>query len=295
MEIKTIEAFLVLANQLNFTRSAELLYISQPAFSRQITKLEHEIGCQLFERDKKKVALTEYGASFLTYAQSIYAEYSKWNQQMQQIQQRKTGNLRIGFLKYLPHPFFPKAIRAFSEAYDYINLFYKECNMTDVITMVSNDDIDVGLTMWPEDHNDFEEIDYLELDAVRLCAALPGTHPLAESEQINLKDLKDEHFVLDMPKGYGSGLQHTLLLCKAHGFEPQHVTYASSVPSLLILVSCGVGVSVVAEPASHLSPEGVKFVPLDSGVKMDKLILLWRKNAVNPATLQFADICRNLF
>jgi len=293
MDMKTLEAFLVLADRLNFTKSAEQLYITQPAFSRQITKLEEELGCQLFERSKRKVELTPYGAAFQKYAQSIYDEYSKWNIKVRMMQSDKTGLLRIGFLKYMPHTLLPQIIREFRAAHPDIELSFKDCNMPDVADKVLDGSIDIGFTMLTHMHLSHEDIRFTEIGNVGLCVAIPDTHPLADRDSIAVAELKDDSFIIDMPKGVGSGLQHTIYLCMQNGFEPTISAYMSGVPAVLILVSCGVGVTILAETARQFAPPNVLLVPLE-GVPPDKLTFLSRKDTVNPAVAQFLKISNSM-
>jgi DNA-binding transcriptional LysR family regulator len=295
MDMKTLEAFLVLSEQLNFTKSAEQLYITQPAFSRQITKLEEELGCQLFERNKRKVELTSHGQEFQKHAQLIYAEYSRWNMKAKLLQKEKTGVLRLGFLKYAPHRIIPAAVRRFREIHSGIEIVYKECDMPEVQERILNDKIDIGITFAPRayTHNNSGAVDMLELDDIPLCVAVASDHALADRPSILLSDLAQENFILDMPKGIGSGLQHTIYLCTCSGFNPNITTYADGVPAMLVMVACGAGISIVADTAKTLAPEGVCIIPLEN-TQPDKLALLWRKDTQNPAVPDFVETCKTL-
>lgn len=71
MELKQLEYFLKVAEQLNFSRAAESLYISQPALSYQIAELERELGAELFVRDRRKVSLTPEGEALMLPAQEM--------------------------------------------------------------------------------------------------------------------------------------------------------------------------------------------------------------------------------
>lgn len=72
LEIRQIKYFLVLAQELNFSRAAERLFITQPPLTRQIQQLEEHLGVQLFVRNNKSVALTVAGKSFLEEAQKSW-------------------------------------------------------------------------------------------------------------------------------------------------------------------------------------------------------------------------------
>jgi DNA-binding transcriptional LysR family regulator len=289
-----LEAFLVLADNLNFTKSAEHLYISQPAFSRKITRLEDEFGCQLFARNKRTVELTEYGRAFYEYAQSIYASYTKWNLDLKQMKSKKTGRLRIGYLQDLPHRLFPRAVKKFRNEFDQIELTFTDCSMTDIINRLLSNEIDVGLSL-SGDFTEHEKITHTGLLSIPYCVALPEEHPLASQKTLKMEELKDESFIMNTLDGYGPGSRYVSNICAMAGFEPNVAAFTSFVPSMLILVKSGVGITIVAHTARQIAPEGVKLVLLDKKqAPPTTLGLLWKTSNNNPAIPAFVDTAKSL-
>jgi DNA-binding transcriptional LysR family regulator len=294
MDINMLEAFLVLADNLNFTKSAEHLYISQPAFSRKITRLEDEFGCQLFTRNKRTVELTEYGRAFYEYAQGIYASYTKWNLDLKQLKSKKTGRLRVGYLQDLPHRLFPKTIKKFQREYDQIDLSFTDCSMTDIINRLLSNDIDIGFSL-SGDYTEHEKISNTKLLTMPYCVALPDDHPLASRESLKVEELKDESFVMNSLDGYGPGSRYVLNICAMAGFEPNVAAFTSFVPSMLILVKSGVGITIVAHTARQVAPDGVKLVLLDSDQAPPTTLGLLRKASNgNPAIPAFIETAKSL-
>lgn len=294
MDINTLEAFLALADNLNFTKSAEHLYISQPAFSRKITRLEDEFGCKFFTRNKRTVELTEYGRAFYVYAQDIYAAYTKWTLDLKQLKSKKSGRLRVGYLQDLPHRLFPKSVRKFQQDYDHIELNFMDCSMTGLINRLIANEIDIGFSL-SGDYTEHEKLSHASLLAIPFCVAMPDDHPLADREMLHIKDLEHESFVMNNVDGYGPGSRHVLNLCSLAGFEPNIAAFTTLVPSMLILVKSGVGITIVAHTARHIAPEGVKFVQLDkSEVAPTELMLLWKSSNNNSAIPAFTETCKSL-
>jgi DNA-binding transcriptional LysR family regulator len=293
MDINTLEAFLSLADNLNFTKSAEHLYISQPAFSRKITRLEDEFECKLFTRNKRTVELTEYGRVFYEYAKDIYAAYSKWNMNLKQLKSKKSGRLRIGFLQDLPHNLFPDSVQKFQTDYDQIDLTFMDCSMTDIIDRLLCNEIDIGFSL-SEEAYDHEKISHRVLAHIPLCVAMPDNHRLADKVTVDLNDLRDEPFVMISMDNYGPGSRHIKSLCNFRGFEPNISAFTTFVPSLLILVKSGIGITIVAKTAEHVAPIGVKLTPLSNDVPPTKLVLLWKTSNSNPAIPEFIDTCFSL-
>ena len=77
VELSEIQGFVAVAEKGSFRAAAESLFISQPALSRRIEKLEAELGSRLVERTTRRVSLTESGRQFLTHAQAVLAEMEK--------------------------------------------------------------------------------------------------------------------------------------------------------------------------------------------------------------------------
>jgi DNA-binding transcriptional LysR family regulator len=284
----------VLADTLNFTKSAEHLYISQPAFSRKITRLEDEFGCQLFTRNKRTVELTEYGRVFYEHAQNIYADYTRWTLDLKQLKSKKSGRLRVGYLQDLPHRLFPKTIKKFSREFDQIELSYTDCSMTDIINRLLSNEIDIGFSL-SGDFTEHEKISHTPLLSIPYCVAMPEEHPLASRTSLNVEDLKDESFVMNSLDGYGPGSRYVINICAIAGFEPNVAALTSLVPSMLILVKSGVGITIVAHTARQIAPEGVKFVLLNSEQAPPTTLGLLRKTSNNnPAIPAFIDTAKSL-
>jgi DNA-binding transcriptional LysR family regulator len=95
---------------LNFTHAADRLHVSQPPFSKQIHDLEGELGIELFERQRKGVALTPAGKSFLIDTRSIIEDCEASIRKAQRISRGEIGELAIGYMSALTHEFFGKAL-----------------------------------------------------------------------------------------------------------------------------------------------------------------------------------------
>src|ERR1700757_2760966 len=98
MELRHIRSFLSLAQTLNFSRTAEIVHLSQPALSQQIQALENEIGVKLFDRDKRKTVLTAAGMAFQRDASSGLGILEQAVQSAQMAAKGKLGVVRLGFV-----------------------------------------------------------------------------------------------------------------------------------------------------------------------------------------------------
>ena len=95
MELNQLEYFVALAHIKNFTKAAKSLNVSQPALSRSIGRLEKDLNVKLFTRDSRKVALTQYGQTFLSYAERILLELETAHQDIMNMAEPDSGVVNI--------------------------------------------------------------------------------------------------------------------------------------------------------------------------------------------------------
>jgi DNA-binding transcriptional LysR family regulator len=110
MKLRHLEYFVAAAEELNFTHAANRLHVSQPPFSKQIHDLEGELGIELFERQRKGVALTPAGKSFLIDARQILEDRQSSIRKAQRISRGEGGEIAIGYISALTHDFLGRAL-----------------------------------------------------------------------------------------------------------------------------------------------------------------------------------------
>ena len=288
MEIKNLEAFLLLARSLNFTKSAEQMFLSQSAFSRQIIRLEEEIGCQLFKRTKRSVELTNYGKSFLVHAEIIVSEYNKSLINLNCSAFRK-GHLRLGLLNDLIDETFPKIIKDFTSSNPEVDVIYSDNSMSALVNNLLRDEIDCAYTL-SHDAKNVPGISAFTVWSRPLHIAISCNHPLAEKTSLKIKDLAGTPFVIPTPDTYNFGVLHANYLCRNAGFEPNVVAMFSNINSLLMLVSSNVGVAFTAQTAKNGAPKGVKFYPIEADeytpLETD-ISILWKTSNSNQSIKKF--------
>lgn len=290
MEIKNLEAFLLLARSLNFTKSAEQMFLSQSAFSRQIIRLEEEIGCQLFRRTKRSVELTNYGKRFLEHAEIIVSEYNKSLINLKD-SLNKNEHLRLGLLNDLIDETFPKIINHFVSAYPEVDVIYSDNSMSSLINNLLRDEIDCAYTL-SHDAKNVPGISSFTVWSKPVYIAMSCNHPLAGKSTLKIKDLAGTPFVIPTPDTYNLGVLHMTYLCKNAGFEPNVAAMVSNINSLLMLVSSNVGVAFTARTAQNNSPQNIKFVPIETDeytpLETD-ITVLWKSTNSNATIRKFLD------
>lgn len=259
MELRQLRYFTTLAEELNFTRAAERLHISQPPLSAQIAQLEEELGVKLFHRNSRRVELTEAGASFLRDVRIIQSRLKEATQRVRHIDAGLAGRLELGlsgshFLGPLP-----ELIGKLAASHPDIRVILNEMAPNDQLEALREHRIDLSISrqsieddvlysrrLWPDP----------------LVVALPPTHPLAGKARLRLEELAGERFVM-LRRETSTFAEHIFRACAAHGFSPNVEQTVGEVPAQLSLVVAGLGIALVPTSTSAYQPRALAFRPLD--------------------------------
>jgi DNA-binding transcriptional LysR family regulator len=290
MKFRHLEFFVAAAEELNFTHAADRLHVSQPPFSKQIHDLEGELGIDLFERQRKGVALTPAGKSFLIDARRILEDCEGSIRKAQRISRGEIGELAIGYISALTHDFLGKALEVWRLNSPEIVVDCIEMDSVAQEKALLEGRISVGILV-PSDRPVLELLQVRVLIKYPVRLALPKSHPYAEKSEIPLSLLKEEAFIglNRMYPNYGDWL---LKVCRRTGFKPRIVKEADGAASALAFVAAGFGVAVVSEPLQkipakdvifrELAPEDKAWVPVGA---------VWRPDALTaPVALRFIDV-----
>ncbi|MEG1556558.1 MAG: LysR family transcriptional regulator, partial [Bacteroidales bacterium] len=153
-----LRAFIAVAQQLNFTKAAKELFISQPAISKHIQELENIYGVQLFERNGSKITLTSAGEIFLKHAESITNSYKELQLEMNLWSGKFTGNLKVGASTTIAQHTLPPKIAQFIMAFPDIKLSVIMGNSEQIEQALREHTIDVGLVEGIHRKNEFKHV-----------------------------------------------------------------------------------------------------------------------------------------
>src|ERR1700747_796148 len=149
MELRQIRSFLSLAKTLNFSRTSEIVHLSQPAWTWQIQALENEIGVKLFERDRRKTVLTAAGAAFQREATRGFAPLEQGIQNPRLAGQGKLGVVRLGFVSTAGHGLIPKFINQYRPKNPLVEFSLRNILTADQGPMLEEGSLDLGFLRLP--------------------------------------------------------------------------------------------------------------------------------------------------
>jgi DNA-binding transcriptional LysR family regulator len=255
-EPRLLRAFVAVAEELHFGRAARRLHISQPPLSMQIRRLERQLEAQLFERDRRHVALTEAGTFLLERARHLLAEADRARLEVRRIAQGDAGVLAIGYTPTAVYELLPNVIPMFRRARPNVRLELVELRSSHQPDALRERRIEVGFACGPLGQADLHE---RVLARETLVAAVPSKHPLARHMRISLAALAAEPIVLvrrDVEPIWADA--SSAAIAKA-GHALRVVQETDTKLALLGLVAAGLGLSPVSSSMQHLGRRGVVF------------------------------------
>lgn len=191
VELRHLRSFLVLAEELNFTRAAARLHLAQQALSAQIRQLEEELGAVLFVRTTRKVELTASGRALLERAPEALRQVDSVLAGIRQ-DQGGIGALTLGLLATSPLEFTPKLLRAFAAERPRVQVTIRNIHFNDPSGGVRNGECDAALVWEPFLTHDLA---CEPLFSDQRVAVLAADHPLAAAESIPAAVLAQQPFV----------------------------------------------------------------------------------------------------
>lgn len=290
MELRDIEIFLVLAEELHFGRTAQRLHVSQARVSQAIKKQERRIGAELFTRTSRAVHLTEVGRQFRDDLQPVYAGLHESLERAQLAARGITAQLRVSMLPFNVvdlHPYW----KAFRARYPQWGLQLRQTTFHDVFGQLRNGDMDVLIAWLPVTEPDFTVGPSLCTDSRIL--AVTADHPFAGRDSVSLE------LFADFPHATADGLadyweESYLPFQTPRGRTIERVVAAETSDELIGLVGMGEIIhSFPGHVTRHWGMRNIRFLPVPDMGTMT-FALVWRTETENDLIRALADTVRDL-
>lgn len=290
MELRHVEYFVAVAEELSFTRAAERLSMAQSPISEQIRKLERELDATLFIRTTRSVQLTPAGLIFYDQATALLAAAKRAADSARLAGQGRLGRLALGFGGSATYELMPQLIRGYKQRYPDVVLEVRSEMLTPAqVDGLLDDSLSVGLLRPPVNAEGLV-VEVLREDP--LVALLPVSHPLASRVDLSLQDLRDEPFI-SYPSSPPSSVYLTVMNAfHQAGINPRIHQEVAETSSLVALVAAGLGVALAPAPARHLRIPGVAHRPLRKPAIMMPLALAYKVGPVSPLVRGFLETAR---
>jgi len=249
MELKQLEYFMAICEEMHFTKTADKLGIGQPTLSYQIRALEDELGIRLFDRLGKKIALTEAGKILLDHSHKIFNTIKSANNQLQELQKLNRGKLIIGALSGDLSHIASMALLEFHSMYPQIQLQFFV--LDDVVEKIKQNEFDLALTIMPKDD---DGLNMIPLYDEEFYLVVHAEHVLANRKIVELSDIEDIPLILNPRDHFFRKWFDTI--CGNQGIIIEPIIESTDTKSIVSLVKEGRGATILSRTLFHLEDNG---------------------------------------
>jgi DNA-binding transcriptional LysR family regulator len=287
VELRHLRYFVAVGEEQHYGRAAIRLRVAQPALSRQIQDLEQELGFKLFERLPRGVKLSAAGKLFLADARRVLQEISDAAVRAGRVASGRSGTLRVGFTENASwRGVVPDSFRRYREKQPDAELQLQPDASLAQLEAIRSGRLDAGFVNFMPESD--AELNQLLVARQHVELAVPKRHPLTRPKKLRLRDLTDAPFVWFPRRANPAFYDRMMRECYRGGLKsPRIVQEGVNEPTILSLVSTGMGVGWVLATARWRCPESVVILPVVDLNMPLTLTLAWRKDNASPLLANF--------
>lgn len=275
--------FCAVAECESISKAAELNYISQPAISKAITKMEENLGTVLFNRNHRGVTLTDEGKVFYDELKSAFDIIKAGEDKLRSINELGIGRLRLGASSVLCKAMLLPYLKGFINENPHIKITIECQSSSRIHKMLMDGVIDVGLMVKPDNMTELSFISLGEIEDIFTATpnyldnlALRNESDIFENANIMLLDSENV------------SRHHVDKFFKENNIEPKHILEVSNMDMLIEFTKIGMGVSCVVKQfvERELESGELKEIPLNSKINTREVGLAFVKTSRLNATMQ---------
>lgn len=287
IDIRRLQLFVAVAEELHFGRAAARIGMAQPPFSQQIRRLERDLGVELLFRTSRRVSLTPAGEELLCSAQDLIAQRDTIVGRVKRTARGDVGTLRIGFAASSAIGILPAIVKQLREKLPEVVLHLDDRDRDDIGTAIHRGTLDVAIVREPFE---FKNLVSSVLHSEPFVVVMPASHILADRKTVTPYELAGSPFIL-FPRAASPGLHDTIIgVCIAAGFSPVIVQEANAWLSVLGLVESGLGITIAPASSARICPPGVICIPILGTDDLGKLAIVHAEGPMQPLVSRFRDV-----
>lgn len=249
MEIKDMRAFYAIVEEGNISHAAQRLDIAQPALSRQMKRLETQLGVQLFERGSRRIRLTDAGRVLYSRVEHILGMVDGTVREITEIGSGVAGCIRLGTITTSGALLLPELIGEFHRRYPQVTYQIWEGEGTRILELLDNRVIEIGITRTQVDARAYESI---VLPNEPLVLIMNKAHDIgSDAQKVHVAELKDQPLII--PLRWQSMFTAN---CRKLGFEPKILCVSDSIVQDLLLAKMGMGMAILPISSKTLLTDG---------------------------------------
>ena len=287
--LRDLRYFVAVADELNFTRAAERLHLSQPALSKQIRGLETALRAPLFRRDRRQVELTAAGAALLAVARGLLQDWDEGVAVVADAAASEARVLRAGTLTSIGRALYPAITDHFAKRQPGWRVELRSFGWGDATGGLSDRLSDLAFLWLPVDAT---EVECEVLASERRFVAVSSRHPLAGRSEVSFAEIAGEPFAA-LPASAGALRDFWLAADQREGSAPHVAAEVNTADEVFEIVASGAAITLLAEGNAEIyARQGIVCIPV-SDLDPARLAIAWRRDDKRPAVRDFVRACRD--
>lgn len=288
MELRTLRAFVEVVRQGGFSAAAKALNATQPTISKAVKQIEDELGVSVLARIGHRSEITAAGEIVYRRAVAMLAMRDDLMAELNELRGLKRGVLRLGLPPIGSSILFAPLFAVYRSRYPDIDIRLIEQGSKRLEELLATGEVELAASLLPVS----DDLDWLEVRQEPLMALLPGGHPSATRESIDLVSLKASPFILFET---GFALNQVILdACGRHGFAPKVAARSAQIDFIIELVAAGLGVAFLPRLiAEQRTSAPIHRVLLNEPGTDWRMALAWRRGSfLSPAARAWLALAR---
>lgn len=285
----------MVAETLNFSRAADALFITQPALSRHIAKIEEKMGAKLFDRDTRNMELTEAGLIVYDKFVEILNAYECAKDQIAILSSGNHGIIKIHSPYYWTADYTEPILLQFSAMYPNYTTQIISCQPLTGMEQMLNKESDLCLSMDVNVEPDIN-IECFPFTYEKLSVIMRADHSLSQKNYMKLEELKDHTLILlDGKSGYGKYNDLILNLLERRKIYPQKIVYTQQIDTVGLDVKKTNGICIMPYGVRHMSRDYIRTIPLEDHDCALPMCFYYRMDNNNSAIPVFLQVVSKVF
>lgn len=280
MNIRNLKYLVSLVEHQHFGKAAEACFVSQPALSMQIQKLEEVLGIKLLERTNKSVLFTEDGLVIAERARNILNQVEEVREFAKLAKDPYSGKLKIGIFPTLAPYLLPLIIPTLSRKFPKLSFYLIEEQTALLTEKLKTGKLHAAFLALPITEKNFTTTPLFDEE---FLLAVPGSHSLAKLKTVKQNDLNSKTLLL-LEEGHCMREQ-ALALCQKSNANETHNFRATSLETLRHMVAAGVGMTLMPKLACNTT-KNISYVPFNMPKPVRSICLAWRETSVKHQLLE---------
>ena len=281
MNLQQLQYFKVISQTKNFTTASNILSITQPALSKAISKLEEELDVQLFEREGRNIKITKYGEVFLKYTESALNDIEKGIEKIHDMKTNNDNIISIASTYCIGATFIPFLISNFINSHIQTRFNFNNQSTEEIFKDLKYERVDLGFFDSIEKIDKYSEIETILVKKEEYVLIVPKNHHLANREEVELKELKDEYFIAYNDRNNEKKISYSELI----GYTPKIAVEPTEATMLASLVAAGAGIAIILN-TPMINTNKLSIIKIKDYIGRKNIYMGWNRNSYYSKTIE---------